>query len=101
MLLRSYVAEHGCAVPSNHSCADGRSDVVVSGSDVGNERAECVEGSTMTLLNLAFHVLLNLMHRHMSGTLDERLDVLCPSTLYEFAHSVELCKLCSVVGVVG
>ena len=54
----------------------------------------------MTLLDLSLHVLLDLVHRHVSRTLDECLNVLSPSTLNQFAHSVELGKLRSVVGVV-
>ena len=101
VFLRSYVAEHGCAVPSYHGCTDGRCDVVVGRSNVGYERAECVEGCTVALLYLALHVLLYLVHWHVSRTLDECLYALSPSTFYKLAHSVEFGKLCCVVGVVG
>src|SRR5438067_936117 len=37
VLLRRDVAEHGRAVPADHGRADGGSDVVVAGGDVGDE----------------------------------------------------------------
>ena len=75
--------------------------MIVGWGNVGNERAEGVEWSTMTFFNLAFHIFLNLMHWHMTRTFDKCLYILSPSTLYEFAHSIELGKLCCIVGIIG
>jgi len=40
MLLGRHVAEHGAAEPADHGRADAGRDVVVSGRDVGGERAK-------------------------------------------------------------
>ena len=40
VLLGSDVAEHGGAIPADHGGTDRAGDVVVAGSDVGDERAE-------------------------------------------------------------
>src|SRR2546425_13176842 len=44
VLLGRHVAEHGGAEPADHRRADGRGDVVVTGRDVGGQRAERIEG---------------------------------------------------------
>ena len=101
MLLWSNIAKHGCSIPAYHGSAYGTRDMVVGRCDVGYERTESVERCTMTLLYLAVHVSTNLLHWHMSRTFDKRLHILCPCTLYELTHSVELRKLCRVVGIIG
>ena len=35
VFLRGDVAEHGCAVPADHSRTDGAGDVVIARGDVG------------------------------------------------------------------
>jgi len=46
MFLRRHVAEHRRGVPADHRRPDGRGDVVVAGSDVGDERPQRVEGAS-------------------------------------------------------
>ena len=55
----------------------------------------------MAFLYLAFHVLLNLVHRHMTRALDKRLYVLGPGTFHKLAHRVEFGKLGCIVDIVG
>ena len=43
MLLRRHVAEHRRAEPADHRGADRRGDVVVTGRDIGGQRAKRVE----------------------------------------------------------
>ena len=74
--------------------------MVVGRSDIGYERTESIEWGSVAFFYLSVHICPDLLHRHMSGTLDECLHILCPSPLDEFAHSVEFGKLCRVVGVV-
>ena len=73
--------------------------MVVSWSDVCDDRSQGVERSLVTVGYLTVHILLYLVHRHMSGTFDECLYVLCPGTCYQLAHRIEFGKLCLVVSV--
>ena len=75
--------------------------MIVGRCNIGNERTEGVERSTMAFFNLAFHIFLNLMHWYMARTFDKCLYILSPSTLNEFAHSIKLGKLCCIVGIIG
>ncbi len=54
----------------------------------------------MALLYLPVHVLPDFVHGHVARSFDECLHILRPCALYEFAHGVELGKLCRVVGIV-
>src|SRR5262249_31190344 len=51
VLLGRNVTEHGSAVPADHRGADGRSDVVIVGSNVSNERPQRVKRRAVTPLN--------------------------------------------------
>jgi hypothetical protein len=63
--------------------------VVISGSDVRRERAERVEGGFSALAKLLVHVHLDLVHRHMAGSLDHDLAALIPCDLCEFAQRLQ------------
>ena len=99
VLLRSYVAQHGSTKPGYLSSTYGTCYMVVAGSNICNNRAKCVERSLVTLVELALHILTYLMHRHMSGALNECLHILIPRPKHKLAHSVKLGKLGSIVGI--
>ena len=75
MFLRRDVAQHRRAVHSDHRGANRAGDVIVAGRDVGHERPERVEGRLAADLELAVHILLDLVHRHMAGAFDHHLHV--------------------------
>ena len=54
----------------------------------------------MALLYLTFHILLNLVHGHVSGAFDESLYILVPGTEHKLAHGIEFGKLRFVIGIV-
>src|ERR1700674_3724764 len=93
------VAKHGGAVPSDHGRADGGGDVVVAGSDVGNQWAERVEGSFVAEFDFFFDLLLDLVHGDVAGAFDHDLYVVLPGLFGEFAQSFEFGKLGFVTGV--
>ena len=99
MLLGRDIAEHGGAIPADLRRADAAGDVVVAGRDVGRERAERVEGRLAADFELLFHVLLDLVHRHMAGALDHHLHVRLPGAVGELAERIEFGELRFVVGV--
>ena len=99
VFLRSDVAQHGRTQPADLCGTDGRSDVVVTRSDVGHQRAESIERCVVAVADLTLHVLTNLVQGHVSRTFDKGLHVLFPGTKYEFAHCVEFGKLSLVVGI--
>ena len=69
--------------------------------DVCDERAEGIEGCAVALLDLAVHVLPNLVHGHMAGTFDKCLHAMIPRTRHQLTHGVELGKLGGIIGIVG
>ena len=101
MFFRRDVAEHRRPVPADHRRADGARDMVVTRSDVGDERAERIERRLFADLELAFHVLLDEVHRNVTRAFDDRLDVVLPGDLGQFAERVEFGELRLVVGVGG
>src|SRR3712207_609045 len=101
MLLRGNIAQHGSAIPAYLRCANGRSDMVIARCDIGNEWTEGVERCLMTLLQLAIHVSLNLVHGYMSRAFYKHLYIAFPCCFHQFAHRFEFCKLRTVVGIVS
>ena len=99
MFLWCYVAEHSGSHPCYLSSTNSGSDMVIARCDISNDRTECIERSLMTMVELTIHVLTDLLHRNMTRTFDECLYVLIPCTKHEFAHSVKLCKLSSIIGI--
>src|ERR1044072_8064513 len=70
MLFWCHIAEHRRSKPTDHRRANGRRDVIVTGSDVGRQWTERVERGFMASLELLVHVLFDQVHRHVAGTLD-------------------------------
>ena len=101
MFLGGNVTKHGSAEPTNLSGTNGRGNVVVGGRNVGNQWTEGVEWRTVALLDLALHILANLVHGLVTRTLNEHLHILVPRPLNQFAHGVQFGKLSTVVGIVG
>ena len=99
VLLGRHVAEHRRAEPANLRGPDGAGDVVVAGRDVGDQRSERVERGVVAGLDLALHILLDLVQGHVSGTFDEGLHILGPGASDQFAQSVEFGELGLVIGV--
>ena len=73
--------------------------MVVTGSNVRDDGAECIERRVVALLDLTLHVLPDLVHGHVSRALDKGLHVVIPGAGDQLAHSVEFCKLRLVVGI--
>ena len=73
--------------------------MVVTGSHVGGERPQCVEGSVVADLLLQDHVLHHLVQGDVSRALDHDLDVVAPGHLGELTQSAELGELGLVVGI--
>ena len=73
--------------------------MVVARRRVGHQGSERVERRLVTGRQLTVHVLLDLVHRHMAGTLDHHLHVMLPGQLRQLAQGRQLTKLRLVVGV--
>ena len=73
--------------------------MVVTWGDIGNQWAEGVEWCLVTVVELALHVLLDLLQWHVTRTLDECLYVLVPGTGNKLAHGIQLGKLGCIVGI--
>ena len=99
MLFRGNVAEHRRAVPADIGRAYARSDVVVAGGDVGNERAERVKRCFKAVLQLFGHIFFDALQRHMAGTFNHDLYVVFPRFIGQFAQGVQLGELGFVVGI--
>ena len=93
------VAQEGRAVGRRHRAADGGGDVVVAGSDVGNEGAEHVKRRAPADALLHFHVGGDLIQRHVPRAFDHDLNVLVPGAAGQFAEADELLDLTDVGGV--
>ena len=100
VLCGSNVAEEVSAVCGSDSTADSGSDVVVSGSDIRNERSEHVERRIVADTLLELHIRGYFVHSHVSGALDHDLYILSPCSLGEGAELDEFCYLTRIGSVV-
>ena len=99
VFFRSHVTQHRSSQPSDLCGSDSRSNVVISRSNVGYQRAQRIERCVVTVLDLTLHILLNLMQGHVSRSFDESLHVLVPCTQYEFSQGIQFRKLRFVVRI--
>lgn len=99
MLLRGDVAQHRGAVAGDLRRPDRRSDVIVTGSDVGHERAEGVEGRAVAQLLLALDVLTDPVQRNVARSFDLDLHIVLPRPLSQLSQRVELSELRGIVGI--
>ena len=100
MFLRRDVADHGRPMPSDLRATDSRRDMIVSGSDIGRQRAQRIERRSMTGILLFLHILMDLIHGDMTRTFDNHLYELLPSNFRQLAHRMKLGELCRVVRVI-
>ena len=99
MLSGSDIAEESSAWGCCDSAADSRSDVIVSGSDISNERSQNIEWSAHADRLLDLHVCFDLVHRHVAGAFHHYLNVLCPCALSKLTESYELFDLAYIARV--
>src|SRR5579863_2151144 len=78
VLFRGNVAEHGSPVPSDHGGADGAGNVVIAGSDVGDQRSQGVERGFVAEFDFFFDLLLDLVHGDVAGAFGHDLNVVLP-----------------------
>ena len=99
VLLRRDVAQHRRAVPADHRGADRRRDVVVSGCDVGGQRAERVEGRFTAPIELLLHVLFDEVHGNVPRAFVHHLHVVLPGDPVQLTLGFQLGELRFVIGV--
>ena len=98
LLLRD-VAEHSGTLMPYDRGTDSPCDVVVASTDVGDQRAEGVEGGFIAVEEFARHILGDEVHGDVPRSLDHHLHVVASSDTVEFAEGLQLCHLCRIVGV--
>jgi len=74
VLLGGDVAEHGGAGTGGFGGADGAGDMVVAREDVGDDRAEHVEGGVVAEAAVGLHVEGDFVERDVAGAFDHDLD---------------------------
>ena len=99
VLARRYVAEEVGARRSCYRPADGAGDMVVAGGDVGDERAEHIEGGAVAEPLLEKDVRLDLVDGHVAGTFDHYLHPGVHSALGQLAEDDQFMDLGAVGGV--
>ena len=73
--------------------------MIVTGSDIGYQRSQGIEGSFPAVFQLQVHIFLDLLHGYMSRTFDDRLYIVFPGSLAEFAQCLQFFDLSRVVGI--
>jgi len=99
VFFRRHVAKHCCAVPAVHGGANGTGDVVVARSDVGDQRAKHIEGSTVANFDLLPDVDFDLVHRNVAWTFEHDLRAICLAASGQFAKHIKLRKLSGIRSV--
>ena len=85
MLGGSYIAQEVRTADSSQGTADGASDVVVAGGNIGYQGSQNVEGSAMAQAFLQLHIGSDLVVGHVSWALHHNLHALVPSALGQLA----------------
>ena len=78
-----------------------RGDVVIARRHIGGQRPKRIERRLVAGRQLAVHVFLDLVHRHMAGAFDHHLDVVLLGDLVQFAQRLQFGELGGVIGVGG
>ena len=99
MLCRCYIAEESRSACCCDGSSDCRCDVIIARSDICYDRSEYVERCTHAEGLLHLHVSLNLIHRHVSRTLNHHLNILLPRALCKLTESYELLNLAYIAAV--
>ena len=86
VLLGGYVAQHGGSHPSDHRRADRGGNVVVSGSDVADQRSQRVERGPVAVFDLLVHIFTDFLHRNVSRPFDNDLYVVFPCDFSQFSE---------------
>src|SRR6185436_8049815 len=92
VLLGGDVAKHGGSKPADHCCADRACYVIVARRDIGYERTKSIERSFAANFKLPVDVLLDQVHRDVSGAFDHHLAVHIPGGLCQLTERVQLSK---------
>ena len=86
MLGRSYIAQKIRAVGRCHSAADCRCYMVITGSNIGDNRPENIERGVVAKSLLKRHICSNLIYRHMTRTFHQNLNIPFPGPLCQIAN---------------
>src|SRR5450432_2371608 len=97
----SYIAEHGCPVPPYLGSSNRACNVIVAGGDVGDERPQGVEGSLKTVPKLLVRILLDALHRYVTGTFNHHLYVMFPGAFCQLAERAQFGELGFIIGVIN
>ena len=86
-------------MPADHGRTNGAGDVIVAGSDVGNERPECVERRFVAPFHFLVDLLLNFVHGDVAGAFNHDLDIVFPGFFREFAKDFQFGELRFIAGI--
>ena len=78
-----------------------RGDVVIARRHIGGQRPKRIERRLVAGRQLAVHILLDLVHRHMAGAFDHHLHIVLLGDPVQFAQRVQFGELRRVIGVGG
>ena len=96
---RGHIAQEVGAGEGGQGAADGGGDVVIAGSDIGDQRPQHIEGSTMADPFLELHVGGNLVVGDVARSFHHDLYALGPGPLGQFAQVQQFLDLGPVGGV--
>ena len=99
VLLRGDVAQHGRTTHGDVRRANGGGDVVIARGNIGDQRAQRVEGRIGGPVLLELVVFLNHVERHVPRAFHHDLDVVLPGAPGELTDGLELGELGGVVGI--
>src|SRR6185503_8489973 len=99
VFFRRDITQHRGAKPPNHRRSNRRSNMIVSGSDVGREWTKRVERRFMTSLELLLHVYFDQVHRHVTWSFDHHLAIAFPRDVRQLTKCLQFGKLRLIIRV--
>ncbi|MNN55766.1 hypothetical protein D3C81_1706570 [compost metagenome] len=100
VLLGCHVTEHTRTMPSTDRRTDRGRDVVISRSDIGDQRAEDVKRRFVTILLFQLHVAFDLVHRYVTRSFDHHLYIFLPRFERQFAQHFQLAQLRRIARII-
>src|SRR3954467_9726998 len=86
VLLWSDVAQHRGPIPPDLGCTNCAGDVIVTRSDVSDQRPERIEGSVKTMFKFLVHIFPDALHGYVAGTFNHHLYIMCPGAFGQLSE---------------
>ena len=99
MLSWGYITQEGCTIHSCYGTANGCCNMVIARRNICYQWPQYIERCSLTNSLLYLHIGRNLIHRHMTRSLNHNLYILSPSSLSQLTKAYQLLNLAYISSI--